>query len=176
MDELESRLPFLATVALLPFQLALLEWYRKSELSCDRAGLLNTQSPETAYRTLMHLAGGHGATDVDAFLAQAQEYTTQGDAWDKVLKVVNTAFREHPFATVRAAELQEFVASGRYEAIVAGAYRRRGELDATPLSDDVREAGDYYSKQARDAVDTVADVITRARDAFTDAFNAKTGP
>jgi len=171
-----SALPFLATVALLPFQLALLEWYRKSELSCDRAGLLNTQSPETAYRTLMHLAGGHGATDVDAFLAQAQEYTTQGDAWDKVLKVVNTAFREHPFATVRAAELQEFVASGRYEAIVAGAYRRRGEPDATPLRDDVKEAGDYYSKQARDAVDTVADVITRARDAFTDAFNAKTGP
>src|SRR5436189_1777889 len=32
-------LPFLAGMVLLPVQLALLEWYRKSELSSDRAGL-----------------------------------------------------------------------------------------------------------------------------------------
>ncbi len=171
-----SALPFLATVALLPFQLALLEWYRKSELSCDRAALLNVQSPETAYRSLMLLAGGRGATDVDAFLEQSKEYTTEGDAWDKILKVLNTAFREHPFATVRAAELRTFVDGGRYEAILAGDYRRRGDPVAPPLSDDVKEAGEYYSQQAREAVSTVADVISRARDAFTDAFNAKTGP
>ena len=38
-----SNLPFLAAVAILPFQLALLEWYRKSEFSADRAGLLAVQ-------------------------------------------------------------------------------------------------------------------------------------
>ena len=32
-------LPFLAGLALLPFELALMEWYRKAELSADRAGL-----------------------------------------------------------------------------------------------------------------------------------------
>jgi hypothetical protein len=72
--------------------------------------------------------------------------------------------------------LQAFVASGRYDAILAGDYRRRDDPTAPPLSEDIKEAGDYYSQQAREAVHTVADVITRARDAFTDAFNAKTGP
>ena len=42
-----SNLPFLAAAALLPFQLALLEWSRKSEFSSDRAGLLAVQDLNT---------------------------------------------------------------------------------------------------------------------------------
>src|SRR6266849_4759561 len=38
-----STLPFLAGIALLPIRIALLEWFRKSELSSDRAGLLAVQ-------------------------------------------------------------------------------------------------------------------------------------
>src|SRR3989454_3217217 len=38
-----GALPFLAGIAILPIQLALLEWFRKSELSSDRAGLLACQ-------------------------------------------------------------------------------------------------------------------------------------
>src|SRR5689334_5980292 len=38
-----SSIPTLAGLALLPFELALLEWYRKSESSSDRAALLGTQ-------------------------------------------------------------------------------------------------------------------------------------
>ena len=40
-----AALPFLAGIAILPIQLALLEWFRKSELSSDRAGLLACQDP-----------------------------------------------------------------------------------------------------------------------------------
>src|SRR5437867_7149522 len=43
-------LPFLAGIALLPIQLALLEWFRKSELSSDRAGLLASQDPSASLR------------------------------------------------------------------------------------------------------------------------------
>src|SRR6058998_2633849 len=43
-----AALPFLAGIALLPIQIALLEWFRKSELSSDRAGLLATQDPNAA--------------------------------------------------------------------------------------------------------------------------------
>ena len=51
---------FVAGIAILPIQLALLEWFRKSELSCDRAGLLATQDPAVAFRVHMKLAsGGH---------------------------------------------------------------------------------------------------------------------
>ena len=34
------------------------EWYRKSEVSCDRAGLLASQDVDAARRVLMKLAGG----------------------------------------------------------------------------------------------------------------------
>src|SRR5687768_1879457 len=62
-----NNLPFLAGIALLPFQLALLEWYRKSELSSDRAGLLGLQEPRTAMSTFLKMAGDRprGAWDDD---------------------------------------------------------------------------------------------------------------
>src|SRR5690242_17262934 len=53
-----SNLPFIAAAAILPFQLALLEWYRKSEFSSDRAGLLAVQDLNTVMSTEMKLAGG----------------------------------------------------------------------------------------------------------------------
>ena len=47
------NLPFLAGVALLPFELALLEWYRKAEFSADRAGLLGSQQVDASMRTFL---------------------------------------------------------------------------------------------------------------------------
>jgi Zn-dependent protease with chaperone function len=169
-----SNLPFVAGVALLPFQLALLEWYRKAELSCDRAGLLGVQDPRAAQMVFLKLAGGGAgddSIDLDAFMKQAAEYETGGSAWDTVLKALNTAMREHPFATVRAGELQRWVAEGSYERILAGGYTKRGTEGERPLREDYREAGDYYAKQARAAADQVSDVFGRAATAFRDAFD-----
>ena len=76
----------------------------------------------------MRLAGGRDygdTTSVDAFMAQAATYETGGDTWDKILKVFNTAFREHPFHTVRAAELERWRTSGEYDAIIAGSANGR---------------------------------------------------
>src|SRR3954471_8074297 len=42
-----ARLPFFAGLPLLAVELALLEWYRAAELSCDRAGTLVNRSPMT---------------------------------------------------------------------------------------------------------------------------------
>jgi Zn-dependent protease with chaperone function len=173
-----NGLPFLAGLVLFPFQMALLEWYRKSELSSDRAGLLGIQDVRVAQMSFLKMAGG-GALgdkiDLDAFLVQAREYEVDGGAWDKVLKVVNTAFRDHPFATVRAAELQRFVDSGAYQKILNGEYIRRGTEKDQPLSSDYQAASDHYSETAKDAVNAVADAISRAKDAFTDAFKGKSG-
>ena len=99
-----SALPLLASIALLPFQLALLEWYRKSELSADRAGMLGTQDPRTSLMTFLKLAGGKSfgdAIDLDAYLVQAEEYEVGGSAWDGVLKALNTALRDTPVADGR---------------------------------------------------------------------------
>lgn len=165
-----SALPFLAGVALMPFQLALFEWSRKSELSCDRAALLATQDTTLNMRTFFRLAGGSvepGQGDLDAFLAQAAEYESEGSAWDSLLKAINTAFREHPFNTVRAAELQRWVASGAYARIMAGEYPRRdGAGPQQTYAEDVRNAAEYYGQQARETFGKVGDSFARAADAF----------
>jgi Zn-dependent protease with chaperone function len=166
------NLPFLAGMALLPFQLALLEWYRKAELSADRAGLLATQDLNASMGTFLKMAGGAAGDDeasLEAFLEQAEAYESQGDLADRVWQVINTAFKTHPFGTVRAAELQRWVKSGQYDAILNGDYPRRGDTGAK-LSDDYVDAAGYYGNQAREAMTQVGDVLARARDAFNNAF------
>ncbi len=168
-----SALPVLASIALLPFQLALLEWYRKAELSADRAGLLGSQDPRESMMTFLMLAGGRpvdDSLDLDAYLAQAQEYETGGNTWENVLKMLNTALREHPFHTVRVGELQRWAQSGEYQAILDGTYIRRGSEAERPLRDDLRDATDYYADQAKAAAQSVGDALGRAADAFRDAF------
>ncbi|MEA3247494.1 MAG: M48 family metallopeptidase, partial [Gemmatimonadota bacterium] len=170
-----TALPILAAAAVLPFQLALLEWYRKSEFSADRASLLGVQDRNTVMMLQMKLAGGpeHGhPIDLDAFMAQAMEYETKGDAWDRVLQILNTVMRDHPFATVRAGELQRWIDAGGYNKVLAGEYAHRADVreQGPDLKKDFSDAGDYYAAQARAAVDRIAEVVGRARDAFDDAF------
>jgi len=172
------NLPFLAGIALLPIQLALLEWYRKSELSSDRAGLLASQDPIASMRMFMKLAGGGKLEEMnlDAFMTQAKEYEEGGDAVDVIYKVLNTLGMTHPFHTLRAAELQRWIATGEYDRILRGEYPRRGtEDEKRPLADDIGEAGRYYAEQARTAVDSVAEVARKARDAFASAFKGPSG-
>jgi Zn-dependent protease with chaperone function len=167
-------LPFLAGIAILPIQVALFEWYRKSELSADRAGLLGSQSRDDTMMSFLKFAGG-GADgdriDLDEFMRQAAEYETEGGAWDTVMKVLNTVFREHPFHTVRAAEVQRWIDGGTYAKILEGDYPKRGDpATQKPLEADLADAADYYGDQARAAVGKLTDVLGRARSAFDDAF------
>ena len=67
------------------------EWQRKSELSADRAGLLATQDPATAFRVHMKFASGRATSselDQTSFFAQGQEYLEAGDLRDSVLKLL----------------------------------------------------------------------------------------
>ncbi len=174
-----QNLPFLAGLAIMPFQLGLLEWYRKSELSADRAGLLGVQDARATMGVFLKMAGGPAGDDtvsLDAFLRQAEEYEVEGGAWDMVLKMLNTAFRDHPFGTVRAAELQRWVQSGAYDRIIAGEYPRRGDTPpSASVGDDFVEATGYYGAQVQDIASRLGDSLRRAGDAFGQAFreNAK---
>jgi hypothetical protein len=172
-----ANLPVLAGIALLPFELAVLEWYRKSEFSADRAALLGTQNIRQTQSVNLKLAGGpvlDDPIDLDTFLAQAAEYETMVGPWDKVWQFINTVFRTHPFATVRAGELQRWIASGEYDRILRGEYMRRGE-EPPPLTKDFEAAGSYYGDRAREAMNTVGDVVARARDAFNQAWKGGGG-
>ena len=170
-----GALPFLAAAVLFPFQIALLEWYRKSELSADRAALLGVQDRHAVMMTFLKMAGGRDygdKIDLEDFMRQAAEYETQGDVWDRVWHVINTVFRDHPFNTVRAGELQRWIESGEYDRIVAGDFITRADARArADVRADAAEAATYYSDQAKDVVNKLGDILGRARDAFDDAFH-----
>ena len=91
------------------------EWYRKSELSCDRAGLLAGQDVEASRRVLMKLAGGSRLAEMnaDAFHEQAREYDAAPDLRDSILKLLQLQGNTHPFAVVRFAERRVRAHPGR---------------------------------------------------------------
>lgn len=172
-----GALPMLASLVVLPVRLAFLEWSRKSELSADRAGLLGAQDIVVAQRLDMKMAGGGrgegfaGQMNVDAFMQQAHEYAASGEGLDVVYKVLSTLALTHPMHTVRAAELQRWVASGDYDRILRGEYHRRGpETAERPLKDDFAAAGTYYAGEAREIATQVAEAARRAADRAREAF------
>ncbi len=140
---------------------ALHEWSRKAELSADRAGLLATQDPATAFRVHMQLASGGHLDDLDstAFFAQGQEYLDAADLRDSVLKLLLVENQTHPFAVVRAAELRRWVDSGEYAAFVGGSYPRRAGDDDAKVSDAAREAAGSYSEAFEQSQDALGKVL-----------------
>lgn len=128
---------------------ALLEWQRKSELSGDRAGLLATQQPAVALRAHMKMASGGRIDELnaDAFLAQADEYHANDDVRDVILRVLMVESLTHPFAVVRAGELDRWVKSGAYASILAGEYPRREDDAAASMTQEATAAAQHYSEE-----------------------------
>jgi Zn-dependent protease with chaperone function len=169
-------LPFLTSLVLAPIRFALLEWFRKSELSSDRAGLLAAQDTRASMRMFLKMAGGGDMKemDLDAFLVQAKEYEETGGAVDRIFKILNTLDQSHPFNTLRAAELERWIAAGTYERVLGGEYTRRGpEAEQRPIEKDIDDARDHYMKEAKAVVNDVVDSAKRAAQAFSDAFKKK---
>jgi Zn-dependent protease with chaperone function len=150
---------------------ALLEWSRKSELSCDRAGLLGVQDPETVMRTMLKMAGGGETkeTSLQEFIVQAEEYREGGDVADQVFKVLNLLGQTHPFYVLRVSELRDWIESGAYDRIIRGEYSRRGEPDPA-YEEDLREAATAYADGAKDFLDTVTGAARRAGSDFLSGF------
>jgi len=126
----------------------------------------------------LRFAGGNprdDETSLDEFLVQAREYEMGGNIFDTALKFLNVAFQTHPFATVRAAELQRWMESGAYERIIGGEYPRRGGADQRPLSDDYAEAAAHYREHARGAVDQVAAAVKDLSEIVSGAFRNRGG-
>ncbi|MFI6101445.1 M48 family metallopeptidase [Lentzea sp. NPDC051213] len=140
---------------------ALREWQRKTELSCDRAGLLACQDPQAALRTHLALAGDLGGqVDIASFLAQAKEYEEVEDIRDSLLKLLHTEHRSHPLVVVRAAELQRWSASEEYREILTGTYaRREDDRPATNLTDDVKSAARSYKESMSNSADPLIKTI-----------------
>ncbi|MFD8608581.1 M48 family metallopeptidase [Streptomyces sp. NPDC059631] len=152
----------LGNIAIMAIVTALREWFRKSELSADRAGLLVGQDLRASMRGLMKIAGGNHLHEmnVDAFLRQAEEYESAGDLRDSVLKILNVLPRTHPFTTVRAAELKKWAESRDYQRIVDGHYPRREEDKDTSVTDSFRESAAHYAGHVKNSKDPLMKLVT----------------
>jgi len=150
---------------------ALLEWYRKSELSSDRAGLLAVQEPEVAMRAMLKMAGGGTAeeTSLQEFIQQAEEYRTGGDVADQVYKILNLIGATHPFWVLRLSETRGWIESGEYDRILRGEYARLGEPDRA-YQDDLREAAEAYAEGARDIMDSMAGAVRSVGETIMGGF------
>jgi Zn-dependent protease with chaperone function len=123
------RLPLLAGLPLLAIQMALLEWSRAAELSCDRAAALVTRDPQAVCRALMVIAAGEAADDLnlDAFIAQGMDYSVGGSGLDRLTKLLQDLRVTHPMPVRRVRILLDWVREGEYDRMVRGDYLRRGE-------------------------------------------------
>lgn len=151
----------LGSLAIMAIVAALREWFRKSELSADRAGLLVGQDVRASMRGLMKVAGGNHLHEmnVDAFLKQAEEYESSGDLRDSVLKILNVLPRSHPFTTVRAAELKKWAAGRDYQRIMDGHYPRRTDDRDSSISDAFKESASHYADTVRSGKDPLMKLI-----------------
>jgi Zn-dependent protease with chaperone function len=129
---------------------AMEEWYRKSELSCDRAGVLAGQDPAAGRRALMKLAGGSRMAELshDEFTRQAQEYDAVPDVREGLIKFLQLTAQgnTHPFAVIRFAELDRWVASGEYASILEGDYPRREDDPQVSVGEEVKAGAKSYQE------------------------------
>jgi Zn-dependent protease with chaperone function len=100
---------------------ALHDWYRKAELTADRAGLLCVQEIDPCINVFMKLAGGGGRLwaemDRYEFLHQIDAYEEEDhSALGRAYKTFLTVWRTHPFPILRAKELRSWFGDG-YEAV-----------------------------------------------------------
>ena len=139
-----ARLPLLAGLPLLAIQLALLEWSRAAELSCDRAAALVTRDPQAVCRSLMTISAGEAADELnlDAFIAQGMDYSEGGGGLERLTKLLQDLRVTHPMPVRRVRMLLDWVREGEYDRMVRGDYLRRGE--EPPLSEEAEAAGAFY--------------------------------
>lgn len=103
--------------------LALLYWYRMSELTADRAGLLACQDLDVAINTMMKMSGVPKSffdkIKKEDYIAQARQFKDfDYDALDNIAKTAMIMIQDHPWTVMRASELLIWVDSGKYEKLI----------------------------------------------------------
>jgi Zn-dependent protease with chaperone function len=134
-------------VPLFPLRTALMEWQRAAELSCDRAAALVIRDPVAVCRTLMVIAAGAEASnlDLDVFMKQGQDYREKVSPFDRFSRLLSDLNLTHPMSVQRVHELMEWVRSGDYDRIVDGTYLSRG--DPQSLRADASDAAAHYAER-----------------------------
>jgi Zn-dependent protease with chaperone function len=119
----------LASLASVPLQSAMMNWYRKSELSADRAAAVYMADPEPLKRALFHMTGAPkwfaASVSYPDFVAQALEYDTlaKQSGLGKILVKRLDGPNTHPNAAIRFRELAAWADTAEYHALLAAGDR-----------------------------------------------------
>lgn len=124
LPHIAKFLPVVGPFLSFGLSVALGEWLRKAELSCDRMGLLVAQDLDACHRVMIKCSGApgvfHHRIDVPAFLRQAEEFQDlDRDMLNMVFKLMATMGNSHPWTVERASELKRWVDEGGYDAAFA---------------------------------------------------------
>lgn len=108
-----------ATIIKLP----LMEWYRISDYTADRMGLLCCQDIDAALSTMIKKAGLpkklYNHIDIKSFLQQSKEFEEGFTGFmDKAVKILSIRSAEFPWLVVRAGKLYEWYCSEEYNRII----------------------------------------------------------
>ncbi|MBV8194673.1 MAG: M48 family metallopeptidase [Candidatus Dormibacteraeota bacterium] len=146
------RLPLIGNAALQALRMALLAWFRATELSCDRAAAIALRDPLVPCSLLLKMAGGvQDDLNLDAFVQQSADYVEWDDLFDRYTRLGPELGTTHPFPVRRVHELTRWVQSGEYDRIISGDYVRRGE--EPPVSEEFTSAVEHYTVRFRELID-----------------------
>lgn len=130
-----ALLPGIASLVTIPMKMALAYWSRCSEFSADRAASIYDGTSDKMVEVCLRLAGYDkdisADGNVDAFLAQAEEYLAMrsDSAWNKTLEFLMFNQLDHPLISVRALECKNWAQSEQFIKIKG----YLGSSDATQL-------------------------------------------
>jgi Zn-dependent protease with chaperone function len=131
LEHLGRRTMGLGDAAAIALMLAFFEWARQAEVTCDRAGLLCSQSFEVSAQANLSLTAGPNRLSheqsVDAFLEQSRVYQDMdlSDALGKALVWLQMgATSAHPMPVHRTQELDRWVQGGGFQRVMDGLYDR----------------------------------------------------
>jgi hypothetical protein len=173
---IQGALPrsLLAGLPIRALYLALLEWSRMAELSCDRAAALVIGDPLPVCEMLMRMAGGAlSGMNLDAFIRQATEYEEEDDLYARHARFWEELGRTHPFAVRRVRQLVAWVSEGDFDRIRSGQYIHRGQ--EPPVSSEFDAAVEHYGDRFVATMDRMGGGVQRVADQIGDWLRARQG-
>ncbi len=131
---LQSLIPVNVGIIQLPLLLAMHEWIRRYEFSCDRAGLLAIQDLPGALGSSSKFCGAVANLpeefDPEHAAMQHFEWEDSDNAVAKVLLMLQGMWATHPASVERLHRLRQFAHSDKYRRILAGEYERERQKAA----------------------------------------------
>lgn len=104
-------------------KMPLLNWYRVSDFSADRIGLLCCQDINVALSTMIKMAGlpkkCYNQIHIKSFIQQAIDFRQNNSgAMERIIKYLSINAAAMPWLVMRAGELWDWYSSGEYDRII----------------------------------------------------------